>query len=698
MSDPAPQPVPLARTRNIGIAAHIDAGKTTTTERILYYTGRIHRMGEIDEGTTQMDWMTQERERGITITSAATTVHWRDHRLNIIDTPGHVDFTIEVERSLKVLDGAIIVFCGVGGVEPQSETVWRQADRYHVPRIAFVNKLDRTGSDFHRVVRMMGESFKQIPVPVQLPVGAEDQFTGVVDLVTEQACIWQSEDLGASYEEQPIPDGRRAEVEAARHRLIDTLTTFDEQLLEKYVSGQTIGPDDLRRGLRRGTLELRIVPVFCGTAFRNKGIQKLLDGVVDYLPSPLDIPPARGTNPKTGEETTRPADPKAPFSGLVFKLAADPHRGMLSYTRVYSGRVKPGEVVWAVPEMKRVRIAKLLMMHANRQEEVPELSAGEIGAVVGLKESHTGQTLANLAHPIAYESIQVPEPVVFIAIEPRSKADEEKLHSTLATLALEDPTFRVRTDEETGQLILSGMGELHLDILLDRMMRDYKVGVHSGKPQVSYRETVLGTGTGEGRFVRKTADKGHFAVVRLRLEPLESGTAFGSELKRDTLPAELLAAVEQAVHDSFEAGVLAGYEVINARAVVTGAEFSEEESSDVDFKVATGQAFRDAFMAAQPTFLEPIMELEVVTPDAYLGSVLQDVTARSGRITRMEAVKGHQIVTAEVPLARTFGYATTVRSLTQGRATHSVQFKLFQPVDQETRVRLYPLFAGRTTL
>ncbi len=686
---------PLERTRNIGIAAHIDAGKTTTTERILYYTGRIHRMGEIDDGTTQMDWMAQERERGITITSAATTVHWRDYRLNIIDTPGHVDFTIEVERSLKVLDGAIIVFCGVGGVEPQSETVWRQADRYCVPRIAFINKLDRTGSDFGRVVRMMQESFRQIPLPVQLPIGSEDEFRGVIDLVTETACVWHSDDLGASYEEQPVPDERRAEVESARHRLVDVLTTFDEQLLEKYVSGQPIGPDDLRRALRKGTIELRIVPVFCGTAFRNKGIQKLLDGVVDYLPSPLDIPPTRGTDPKTGEEISRPADPKAPFSGLVFKLAADPHRGMLSYVRVYSGKVKSGEVVWAVPEMKRVRIAKLLMMHANRQEEVESLSAGEIGAVVGLKESHTGQTLANLAHPIAYESIDIPEPVVFIAIEPHSKSEEEKLHETLAMLALEDPTFRVRTDEETGQLILSGMGELHLDILLDRMTRDYKVGVHSGKPQVSYRETVLATGSAEGRFVRKTADKGHFAVVRLRLEPLETGTDFASELKRDSLPEPLLAAVKQAVHDSFAAGVLAGYEVINARAVITGAEFSEEESSEVDFQVATGLAFRDAFMAAQPTFLEPIMELEVVTPDTYLGTVLQDVTARDGRITHMEAVKGHQIVSAEVPLSRTFGYATSVRSLTQGRATHSMQFKLFRPVDQQTRVRLYPLFAER---
>lgn len=691
MAEP-PREYPLERTRNIGIAAHIDAGKTTTTERFLYYTGRIHRMGDIDDGTTQMDWMIQERERGITITSAATTVHWRDHRINIIDTPGHVDFTIEVERSLKVLDGAIVVLCAVGGVEPQSETVWRQADRYRIPRIVFVNKLDRSGADFHRVIKMMAESFEQEPVPVQLPLGTEDAHEGVIDLVELRACIWQSDDLGAKYETRPVPPDRLAEVEEYRGRMIDTLTRFDENLLEKYVGGKEITPDDLKAALRRGTLSLAIVPVFCGSALKNKGIQKLADGVVDYLPSPLDVPPVSGINPKTDEPETRPADPQAPFSALVFKLAADQHRGMLSYIRVYSGRVKTGDVVWAVPEMKRVRISRLLMMHANRQQEVESLSAGEIGAVVGLKESHTGQTLANLAHPIAYESIEVPEPVVFIAIEPKTKAEEEKLGEALQVLALEDPTFKQRVDEETGQLILSGMGELHLDILLDRLQRDFKVGVHAGKPQVSYRETVTARAEAEGRFIRQTGGSGHYAVVRLRLEPGSEANEVVNEIKRGALPTEFVRAVEQGIREALDSGVLAGYQVVGTKATILDGQFHEQDSHDVDFRVAAATGFRDAFLHAKPTFLEPIMELEVVAADQYLGGVIGDLTARDGKVTHMEPVKGHQIIKAEVPLARTFGYATSLRSLTQGRATSSMQFKRFLPVDQETRVRLYPLF------
>ncbi|MFO7637873.1 MAG: elongation factor G [bacterium] len=693
MSEPAQRDVPLERVRNIGIAAHIDAGKTTTTERFLYYTGRIHRIGEIDEGTTQMDWMIQERERGITITSAAATVHWRNHRINVIDTPGHVDFTIEVERCLKVLDGAVIVLCAVGGVEPQTEMVWRQADRYHIPRLAFVNKLDRNGADFYRVIKMMAETFSQQPLPVQLPIGTEDEHTGVIDLVENVACIWQSADLGAAYRTEPVPEERRAEVDDYRHRLIDTLSMFDENLLEKYLGGVEITPNDLKAALRRGTIQLKVVPVFCGSAFRNKGIQKLIDGVVDYLPSPLDVPPIKGTNPKTGETETRQADPKAPFSALLFKLATDPHRGMLSYIRVYSGRVKPGEVVWSVPEMKRVRMTRLLMMHANRQEEVPELSAGEIGAVVGLKDSHTGQTLANLAHPIAYENIEVPEPVVFIAIEPSTRAEEEKLQSALATLALEDPTFRRKVDEETGQLVLSGMGELHLDILLDRLKRDFKVGVRSGRPQVSYRETIFGRAVAEGRFIRQTGGSGHFAVVTLAVESSPEGNEVASKLPGGTLPEPFVKAIAESVRDGFESGVLAGFEVINTRVRILEGRFHDTDSSDVDFKVAASSAFRDAFLQARPTFLEPIMELEIVTPEQYLGGVLGDVTSRDGRITHIEPVKGHQIVKAEIPLANTFGYATTLRSLSQGRASSSMQFKTFRPVDQETRVRLYPLFA-----
>uniref|UniRef100_A0A7V3V080 Elongation factor G n=1 Tax=candidate division WOR-3 bacterium TaxID=2052148 RepID=A0A7V3V080_UNCW3 len=685
----------LRLIRNIGIAAHIDAGKTTTTERILYYTGKIHRMGEIDEGTTQMDWMIQERERGITITAAATSVSWLNHRINIIDTPGHVDFTIEVERSLKVLDGAIIVLCGVGGVEPQTETVWRQADRYRVPRIAFINKLDRLGADFYRVLKMMAEKFEQIPVPVQLPIGIEDQFSGVIDIINREACIWRSDDLGASYETLPVPPERQQEVEDYRHRLLDILTTYDENLLAKYLSGEDLTPADIKSAIRKGTLELKIVPVFCGAAFRNKGIQKLLDGIVDYLPSPLDIPPAKGINPKTNREETRPSDPQAPFSALIFKLTFDPQRGMLSYIRVYSGKVASGDVVMVIPEMKRSRILRLAVMHANRIEEVSSLAAGEIGAVIGLKESKTGQTLADLSHPIAFEPIKPPEPVVFLAIEPKTKADEDRLHAALTTMSLEDPTFKVRNDEETGQLILSGMGELHLEILLDRLNRDYRVEVHSGKPQVSYRETITTTATYESRFIRQTGGRGHFAVVKLTLGPSKEGNWIVNEIREGTIPKNFIPAIEQAIEESFESGVLAGYPIINTRVKIIDGAYHEVDSTDIDFKLAAAQAFREAFMLAEPTFLEPIMELEVVTPEQYLGNVLADINARGGKILHLEPVKGHQIITAEVPLARTFGYATTLRSLTQGRATHSIQFKRFSPVDEETRIKLYPLFAEK---
>jgi len=685
----------LKKIRNIGIAAHIDAGKTTTTERILYYTGRIHRMGEIDEGTTQMDWMTQERERGITITAAATSVSWLEHRINIIDTPGHVDFTIEVERSLKVLDGAVIVLCGVGGVEPQTETVWRQADRYRVPRIAFVNKLDRLGADFYRVLKMMEEKFAQTPLPIQLPIGVEDQFVGVIDLITREACIWRSEDLGASFDIVPIPSEYQKQVAEYRHRLLDILTTFDETLLDRYLNGIEPTPQELKTAIRRGTIEQRIVPVFCGAAFRNKGIQKLLDGIVDYLPSPIDIPPVKGINPKTQKEESRAADPTAPFAGLIFKLAFDPQRGMLSYIRVYSGKVESGDVVFAVPEMKRLRVQRLALAHANRYEEVDSLAAGEIGVVIGLKESRTGQTLCDLAHPIAFEPIKAPEPVVFLAIEPRTRADDEKMHNALQTMALEDPTFKIRTDEETGQLILSGMGELHLEILLDRLQRDYGVAVHPGKPQVSYRETITATATAEGKFIRQTGGRGHFAVVKLTLEPALDGNWVVNEIQEGKIPKQFIPPIEQAVAECFESGVLAGYPIINTRVHITDGAYHEIDSSDVDFKVAAAQAFREAFLAAQPTFLEPIMELEVVTPEQYLGTVLGDINARGGRIIHLDAVKGHQIITAEIPLSKTFGYATSLRSLTQGRASHSMQFKRFSPVDEETRIKLYPLFGEK---
>jgi elongation factor G len=684
----------LALTRNIGIAAHIDAGKTTTTERILFYAGRIHRMGNIDDGNTQMDWMEQERERGITITAAATSVEWHDHRINIIDTPGHVDFTIEVERSLKVLDGAVIVLCGVGGVEPQSETVWRQADRYHVPRIAFVNKLDRVGADFYRVLSMISDKFEQPPAPVQLPIGIEDEFRGVVDLLELKAYRWSNDDQGVSYEEVPVPADMVERAADYRGRLVELLTTFDEPLLERYLSGNEVRAQDLRAALRRGTIDLKVVPVFCGSAFRYRGIQKLIDGIIDYLPSPLDVPAISGTNPTTGKTETRRPEPADPLAALVFKLASDPMRGMLSYVRVYSGTMKPGSVVLGVPGMKRIRLPKIVMMHANRVHEVDSLAAGEIGAIVGMKETQTGLTLADLAHPIAFEAMMFPEPVVFLAIEPKTKADDDRLRLALDTLSLEDPTFRVRTDEDTGQLVLSGMGELHLEVLIDRLQREYRVGVHSGRPQVSYRETVTSTATAEGRFIRQSGGKAHFAVVTLTIEPADANSVVVDELPPGTLPRQFATAVADTVRSGFESGVLAGYPVVGTKVRVVDGAYHDTDSADTDFRVATGTAYRDAFLAAAPTFLEPIMELEVVTPDAYLGAVLGDITSRDGDVVSLEPIKGHQIVKALLPLARTFGYATALRSLTQGRATNSMQFARFSPVDQPTRERLYPLFAS----
>jgi elongation factor G len=565
-----------------------------------------------------------------------------------------------------------------------------------VPRIAFVNKLDRVGADFRRVVKMMEEKFEQTPVPVQVPIGAEDGFVGVVDVLTEQAFIWHSDDLGATFEIVPVPQELGEDVAHCRHQLVDVLSRFDERLLEQYVSGAAITAEDLRTALRCATVGLKVVPVFCGSAFKNKGVQKLLDGVADYLPSPLDVPPAVGTDPRSGQTASRRADPSAPFSALVFKLAADAQRGMMSYVRVYSGTVEQGDVVLAVPQMKRVRLPKLALMHANRTQEVERLSVGEIGVVIGLKETATGTTLADLAHPVAFEPIKYPEPVVFLAIEPKTKADDDKLHQSLSVLALEDPTFKVRTDEETGQLVLSGMGELHLEILIDRLMRDYRVGVHSGEPQVSYRETVTTAATAEGRFVRQSGGRGHYAVVKLTLEPSPDGNEVVDELQPGTLPRQFVVPAEQAIRDNFESGVLAGFEVINTKVRIIDGAWHDVDSSDVDFRLAAASAFRDAFMEAAPTFLEPIMELEVVVPDQYVGTVLQDLTARDGRVLHLDAVKGHQIVRAELPLARTFGYATALRSLTQGRASHSMQFARFSAVDQATRERLYPLFADRS--
>lgn len=680
----------LEKIRNIGIAAHIDAGKTTTTERILYYTGKIYRIGEVDEGSTTMDWMAQERERGITITAAATTCFWQGFRINIIDTPGHVDFTMEVERSLKVLDGVVVVFCGVGGVEPQSETVWHQADKYHVPRIAFINKLDRVGSDFFRAVKMMQEKFSLIPLPIQLPIGTEDEFKGVIDLIEEKSYIWRDETLGAEYDILNIPKSSQPQVKEYREKMIDTLSHYDERILEKYLVGELITKEDLIRAIRKATLSFKIVPVLCGSAFKNKGVQKLLNAIIDFLPSPLDVPSIKGINPKTNQPETRSTDPKSPFSALVFKIANDPHQGFLSYIRVYSGKVEKGSTVLVVPSMEKVRVAKLLLMHANQKEEVEKLSAGEIGVVVGLKNVKTGNTLCNFLHPIAFEPMEFPEPVVFLAVEPKTKADEAKLSNALNALSTEDPTFKVKTNEETGERIISGMGELHLDIIVDRLKREYGVEAHIGKPQVSYRETITKEMTAEGRFIRQTGGRGQYGVVTLKLQPATTGIYIINNIKEGRVPKEFYPGIEQGIKESIETGVLAGYPITNIEVEVLDGSYHEVDSSELAFKIAASIAFRDAFVKAEPTFLEPIMDLEVVTPDAYVGNIIADLNARRGRIINLESIKGHKIIHGLVPLAETFGYATTLRSLTQGRVSHSMQFIRYERIPDELKSKLFP--------
>jgi len=680
----------LAKIRNIGIAAHIDAGKTTTTERILYYTGKIYRIGEVDEGSTTMDWMVQERERGITITAAATTTFWRGYRINIIDTPGHVDFTMEVERSLKVLDGVVVVFCGVGGVEPQSETVWHQADKYNVPRIAFVNKMDRVGADYFRVIKMMQEKFTITPLPIQLPLGNEDEFKGVIDIIDDKAYIWKEETLGAEFEQIAIPDKDKKLVKEYHDKMIDTLSHYDEKLLEKYLANEPITRDDIIRAIHYATVHLKVVPVLCGTAFKNKGIQKLLDAIVDFLPAPTEIPPIKGINPKTNQEETRAADPRQPFSALVFKIANDPHQGFLSYVRVYSGKVEKGSTVLVVPSMEKVRIMKLLLMHANQKEEVDKLQAGEIGVVVGLKEVKTGNTLTNLIHPIAFEPMEFPDPVVFLAVEPKTKADESKLSNALRALSIEDPTFRVRQNQETGETIISGMGELHLDIIVDRLKREFNIECHIGKPQVSYRETITKEMISEGRFIRQSGGRGQYGVVTLKLQPTQSGINIVNEIKEGRVPKEFFPSIEQGIKESIETGVLAGYPIINIAVEILDGSYHEVDSSELAFKIAATMAFRDAFLKASPSFLEPIMDLEVVTPDAYVGNIIADLSARRGRIVNLETAKGHKIIHGLVPLAETFGYASAIRSLTQGRVSHSMQFSHYEIIPDELKPKLFP--------
>jgi elongation factor G len=674
--------VALEKTRNIGIMAHIDAGKTTTTERILYYTGINYKIGEVHEGTATMDWMVQEQERGITITSAATTCHWRDHRVNIIDTPGHVDFTIEVERSLRVLDGAVAVFCSVGGVEPQTETVWRQADKYRVPRIAFVNKMDRLGADFFRVVKMIEDRLGARPAALQLPIGSEEKFAGIIDLVQMKAVIWEDESLGAKFRIEAIPEAMVVEAREYREKLLEAVADSDESIMEKYLEGKEIGEDELRRAIRSAALAIRIVPVLCGSAFRNKGVQPLLDAVVDYLPSPLDIPPVKGINPHSQAAEERPARDNAPFSALAFKIMTDPFVGTLSFFRVYSGSLSSGASIYNSTKSKRERIGRLLKMHANKREEIKEVYAGDIAAAVGLKTATTGDTLCDEDHPIILESIDFPDPVISIAIEPKSKADQEKLGLSLQKLATEDPSFRVRTDEETGQTIISGMGELHLEIIVDRLLREFNVGANVGKPQVAYKETIRKAVEQQGKFIRQTGGRGQYGDVWIKLEPLAPGDGFQfvDAIKGGTIPREYIPAVEKGVREATENGPLAGYPVLDVKVTLFDGSYHDVDSSEIAFKIAGSMAFKEAARKANPVLLEPIMSVEVVVPEDFMGDVIGDINSRRGKVLGMESRPAAQAIDARVPLAQMFGYATDLRSLTQGRATYTMQFAHYEPV------------------
>jgi elongation factor G len=690
--------VPLEKTRNIGIMAHIDAGKTTTTERILYYTGINYKLGEVHEGTATMDWMVQEQERGITITSAATTCFWRDHRVNIIDTPGHVDFTIEVERSLRVLDGAVAVFCSVGGVEPQTETVWRQADKYGVPRLAFVNKMDRLGADFFRVVKMIEERLGARPVVLQLPIGAEDKFTGVVDLVSMKAAVWEEESLGAKFHEEPIPENLAAAAGEYREKLLEAAADSDEGVMEKYLEGKVISEVELRKAIRQGTLSLKIVPVVCGSAFRNKGVQPMLDAVVDYLPSPLDIPPVKGVEPGTTTPVERPAKDDAPFSALAFKIMTDPYVGTLTFFRVYSGSINSGSAIYNSTRSKRERVGRLLKMHANKREEIKEVYAGDIAAAVGLRTATTGDTLCDEDKPVVLESIDFPDPVISIAIEPKSKADQEKLGLSLQKLATEDPSFKVRTDEETGQTIISGMGELHLEIIVDRLLREFNVGANVGKPQVAYKETVRKSVEQQGRFVRQTGGRGQYGDVWIKLDPQVPGKGFEfvDAIKGGSIPREYISAVEKGVREATENGALAGYPVVDVKITLFDGSYHDVDSSEIAFKIAGSMAFKGAMRKASPVLLEPIMSVEVVVPEDFMGDVIGDISSRRGKVLGMDTRPAAQAIDARVPLAQMFGYATDLRSMTQGRATYTMQFSHYEPVPAAVAEGIIAKFDGKS--
>ncbi len=674
--------IPIERIRNIGLMAHIDAGKTTTTERILYYTGRTHKIGEVHEGTATMDWMEQEKERGITITAAATTCFWKNHRINIIDTPGHVDFTVEVERSLRVLDGAITVLCAVGGVEPQTETVWRQADKYRVPRIVFVNKMDRVGADFFNAVNMIEERLGARPLVLQLPVGAEADFVGVVDLIEMNAIIWEEETLGAKYHYEEIPENLKDLAYEYREKLIETLADIDETIMEKYLEGEEITKEEIKAAIRKGTINLDIFPVLCGAAFKNKGVQPLLDAVVDYLPSPVDLPPVKGINPETGEEEVRHPSEDEPFCAMAFKVMVDPFVGQLVYFRVYSGKMSTGDTVLNTRRGKKERIGRLLRMHANKREEIKEVRAGDIAAAVGLKDVITGDTICDIKHPIVLESMEFPEPVISVAIEPKTKADQDKLGNALSKLAQEDPSFRVKYDEETGQTLISGMGELHLEIIVDRLRREFKVDANVGKPHVAYKETIKKPAKAEGKYIKQTGGRGQYGHVVIEIEPLEPGKGFVFEdhIVGGVIPKEFIPAVEKGIREAMETGVLAGYPMVDVKVKLVDGSYHEVDSSDLAFKIAASMAFKEAASKANPVLLEPIMKVEVIVPEEYMGEVIGDLNSRRGKIQNIGERKNAKVIDALVPLAEMFGYATVLRSLTQGRGTFTMQFSHYEEV------------------
>jgi elongation factor G len=688
---------PLEKIRNIGIMAHIDAGKTTTTERILYFTGKIHRMGEVHEGSAVMDWMEQERERGITITSAATTCYWNQHRINIIDTPGHVDFTAEVERSLRVLDGAITLFCAVGGVEPQSETVWRQADKYHVPRIAFVNKMDRVGADFYGTVENIRVKLGSHPIPLQIPLGEGEMFTGLIDLIKMKAVLWNENSLGALWEEVDIPTTLLPQALRYREKMLEAISDYDDKLMTLFLEEKPIAEEDIRAAVRRATVECKIVPVLCGSAFKNKGIQRLLDAVLYYLPSPLDVPPVRGINPKKEKEEIRKPSDDEPFSALCFKIVSDPHVGKLNYFRIYSGKVKAGKAVYNANAGKHERLGRLLLMFANKREDIEEAYTSDIVAAVGLKVTRTGDTLCDDGHPIILEKMDFPKPVISVAIEPRTKADQEKIAVALSRLADEDPTFNVETNEETGQTLISGMGELHLEILIDRLMREFNVAANVGKPQVAYRETIRKAATAEGKFVRQSGGRGQYGHVKIQIEPAEPGSDFIFEDRTSggVIPREYITPVSNGIKEAMKNGVIAGYPLVDIKAILLDGSYHEVDSSELAFKIAGSMALREAAKKADPVVIEPIMWLEVLVPEEYLGDVIGNLNARRGRILGMEPRKNVQAIHAHVPLSELFGYATTLRSLTQGRAVFTMKFARYEPIPEEVSARIFetPAFA-----